>query len=310
MKMASDARLKWKNPIWTNRIFSFWQTFFFKDPEAKKKFLPHNKEFTMIFSVLSIVMVSSAMAQGCTPDATVDDFSKLIYKQLPTGVNGALENKTVDLLGGDYGSKNAEFVIDPTNKVMTVTVSKQGDEETPETNKAGYHPNPNTAPTYNYWFLKFDENACFDLSGYEGFGFDLVAPTGSDMNFTLTQKSPDCTDRLYDSVYHPLTKYITPNGHQQKVFLPFSDFAQNLNGNAFDFKHLKDFTAVNLMPYDGTQFVFSNLVLKGNCSTAKNTNSSSNTAQNGTKSNNAETMSSASVSFMSVIVGVALSIFA
>ena len=53
--------------------------------------------------------------------------------------------------------------------------------------------NPGTAPTFNYWFAKFDEPACYNLTPFQAIQFDLIAPTGSQMNFTMTQKSPNCT---------------------------------------------------------------------------------------------------------------------
>lgn len=65
-----------------------------------------------------------------------------------------------------------------------------------------------------------------------------------------------------DSVYHPLTKYITPNGERQTVTLPLADYAVNLAGNPFDFVHLKDWTIVNMAPADAV-FYMSNLMLKG-----------------------------------------------
>ncbi|KAI8905462.1 hypothetical protein EDD86DRAFT_211538 [Gorgonomyces haynaldii] len=156
--------------------------------------------------------------------------------------------RQLNQLGGDYGIVNATFQINTSAKTLTVVPAVQ------------------TTPN-NFWFAKYDWQACFDLRGYIGFQFELVAPTGSEISFTLTQKSADCVDRLVDSVYVPLTKYITPNGQKQTVLMPFADFSKNINGGNFDFQHLKDWTAVNFSPADGTsQFVFSNLILKGNCS--------------------------------------------
>ena len=106
--------------------------------------------------------------------------------------------------------------------------------------------------------------------------FDLIAPAGSDMNFTLTQRAPctpsvkgqplpagsTTTPRLVDSVYIPLSRFITPNGQKQTVTLYFSNFSKNLVGESFDFQHLKDWTIVNLKPA-GAVFYMSDLKLLG-----------------------------------------------
>lgn len=84
---------------------------------------------------------------------------------------------------------------------------------------------------------------------------------------TLTQKTPDCKDRVpgqSDSTYVPITKYVTPNGTKQSVVVPFSDFATNLQGQPFDMNHLKDWTIVGVTP-EGAKLRISNLVLKGDC---------------------------------------------
>ena len=36
--------------------------------------------------------------------------------------------------------------------------------------------NPGTAETVNYWFVKFDAIACYDLTPYSAIEFDLIAP--------------------------------------------------------------------------------------------------------------------------------------
>jgi type IV secretory pathway VirB10-like protein len=46
--------------------------------------------------------------------------------------------------------------------------------------------------------------------------------------------------------------------------MSLKDFAKNIDGADFDFKHLKDWTLVNLKPV-GVVIKLSNLVLKGNC---------------------------------------------
>ncbi|KAI8912598.1 hypothetical protein EDD86DRAFT_269177 [Gorgonomyces haynaldii] len=207
-------------------------------------------------------LIAPAAAQNCVADRLVDDFAKITTGTLP----GDTTIKNLNLLGGDYGAAGANFSIDTANKHMNI-LAGTADIGTPEPDS-----NPGTSPTFNYWFAKFDIGACYDLTGYTGIAFDLVGPAGSDMNFTLTQKNPFCdtnpsnTTRLVDSVYYPLSKYATMDGTKKTVLLPFKDFSTNLLGGAFDFKHLKDWTAVNLIP-SGAQFVMSNLILKGNCTT-------------------------------------------
>lgn len=77
----------------------------------------------------------------------------------------------------------------PETKSMMIT-SGQADIGQPEP-----QANPGTAPTFNYWFAKFDQVACFNLAGFSAIQFDLIAPVGSNMNFTMTQKSPNCSVR-------------------------------------------------------------------------------------------------------------------
>jgi hypothetical protein len=100
------------------------------------------------------------------------------------------EPKQVNLLGGDYGAAGASFEIRPAERSMVIR-SGTANIGQPEP-----QANPGTAPTFNYWFAKFEPLACFDLSKYSAIQFDLVAPVGSNMNFTMTQKSADCTTRL------------------------------------------------------------------------------------------------------------------
>ena len=186
----------------------------------------------------------------CVPDVLIDDFSAIR--------TGWLDNlpKFFNLVGGDYGSLGAPFTINPNNQSLSI--------------KAGSYPvgvpeaqaNPGTAPTFNYWYVKFDREACFNTTIYSGISFDLIAPLGSDMNFTMTQRSKNCSVRLVDSQYHLLSKYITPDGTKQTVYLPFSDYSLNLFGEAFDFEYFKDWTLVNLGP-EGSEFVMSDLKLVG-----------------------------------------------
>jgi hypothetical protein len=76
----------------------------------------------------------------------------------------------------------------------------------------------------NSWYVKFDERACFDLTPYSAMQFELTAPAGTTMLFTLTQHAPDCKTRIVDSVYTDLEKYSKPDGTKKIVTIPFSDF--------------------------------------------------------------------------------------
>jgi hypothetical protein len=201
--------------------------------------------------------------------------------------------KTFNALGGDYGSLGAPFTIDTVKKSMTIN-ARSYPVGVPEA-----QANPGTAPTFNYWFAKFDEAACFDATVYAGLSFDIIAPFGSDMNFTMTQQSPNCSYRLVDSQYQLLSKYITPDGTKKNVFLPFSDFSTNLYGQAFDFIHLKDWTLVNLGP-EGSEFVISELKLIGK--PVKCVNTSNQTNQNQSKSNHVFKLNS----FLSIWICLAL----
>ena len=217
----------------------------------------------MILIPFTLFIYSTESAFRCGNDLIVDDF-----KIAQTAIIGG-QSKNLNLMGGDYGSAGADFSIDVINQQMIIT-SGTAPIGVPEP-----QANPGTLPTLNYWFTKFNENSCFDLTPYRGIQFDLVAPPGSDMNFTLSQKSPDCVPstpgqqssgvegtRLVDSSYHALTQYIIPNGQKQKVTLLLSDFSKNLVGGSFDFKHLKDWTIVNLEPV-GAVFLMSNITLLG-----------------------------------------------
>lgn len=233
---------------------------------------------TMNFAIVMIIM-GSVFSQSCGPDVIIDDFSVIRA--------GWLDNlpKSFNALGGDYGSLGAPFTIDTTNKSLRIQ-ARSYPVGIPEA-----QANPGTAPTFNYWYAKFDRAACFDSSIFSGLSFDIIAPFGSDMNFTMTQMSPNCSYRLVDSQYQLLSKYITPDGTKQTVFLPFSDFSINLNGSRFDFEHLKDWTLVNLGP-EGSEFVLSDLKLVGGpvgcipVDEPKNNQTSNNESKNTTNSNN------------------------
>jgi hypothetical protein len=146
----------------------------------------------MVFSLASF---AAAQAQACKPDLLLDDFKKIDYHDY----EGA--NRYFNLVGGDYGAYRADFTYD--DKAQKAIIVPTANE--------------------NFWFSKFDLGACFDLTGYTGIQFDITAPAGSSLTFTLTQKAPDCVDRLIDSEYTPLSKYITPNGQKQTVLQPLSD---------------------------------------------------------------------------------------
>ena len=122
----------------------------------------------------------SFAASNCKPDVLIDDFATT---QNATVIG---ENKIVNKLGGDYGSAGAPFQIDTSARRMRIIADEENIGQ-PEP-----WANPGTAPTFNYWFVKFDEFACYDLTPFQAIQFDLIAPRGSNMNFTLTQKSSDC----------------------------------------------------------------------------------------------------------------------
>jgi hypothetical protein len=109
-----------------------------------------------------------------------------------------------------------------------------------DTSEKMYSPGAPTA--HNYWYVKFDAVACFNLARYRAIQFDVKAPAGADFYIALTQKSADCRSRETDSVYKNMTEYITPNGQFQTLTLPVSDFSTNLLNRTFDMAHLKDFT--------------------------------------------------------------------
>ncbi|KAJ1538958.1 hypothetical protein HK405_013313, partial [Cladochytrium tenue] len=136
-----------------------------------------------------------ASAQACQPDVLVDDFRPrtpdMFRTQDPSQgctyatpgdpFNGC--NKTLNLLGGDYGDAAIGLSLDVGSMTLV----------------AGYNPNisdqeaashPHTAPTFNYWFVKFNWENDFDISPYTAMAIDLVAPSGSDFNVTLTQWLP------------------------------------------------------------------------------------------------------------------------
>jgi hypothetical protein len=181
------------------------------------------------------IIIGHVLSQTCKPDLLIDDFAKIDRHDY----EGAL--RYFNLVGGDYGEVGITSTYDTKNKRVEL-LSTAAD---------------------NFWFAKFDLNACFDLTGYTAIQFDFEAPKGTNASFTLTQKSKDCVDRLVDSEYIELNP--PASGVKQVIVQPLQSFAKNLNGTLFDFVHLKDWTLVGLKPV-GTKAYFSNFILKGNCS--------------------------------------------
>jgi hypothetical protein len=190
-----------------------------------------------------LIFAVASFAAQCTPDVLIDDFGKIDVHDY----EGAMRH--FNLVGGDYGEVGINATYHPSMKNVELTSTNVPD---------------------NFWFVKFDLEACFNLNGYTAIEFDIEAPPGTECTFTLTQKSPNCVDRLVDSTYIPLTHYITPNGEKQRVVQPLSEFALNVEGGSFDFAHLKDWTLVGLQPQNVTVKI-SNFVLKGNCPKATET---------------------------------------
>jgi hypothetical protein len=220
----------------------------------------------------------------------IDDFSRLNQGNLPGDPTPRLFN----LVGGDYGELGAPFVIRPSERLMEITIGSENvGQPEPESN-------PGTTPTFNYWFAKFDLPACFDLTGYSAIQFDLLAPAGVNMNFTMTQRSADCQIRLLDSIYHPLTRYSTPDGTKKTITLPLSDYATNLRGGRFDFRYLKDWTIVNLSPV-GARVQISNLMLRGclNTTTSSTVGTSTGTSSTFAAPSASQTKSSAAATYES-----------
>ena len=128
--------------------------------------------------LLLLAATAQTVFAQCTADLLVDNFAKITNGFLPNDASP----KQFNLIGGDYGSAGADFVIDTDSKTLSIVAG------TANVGQPEPLANPNTAVTFNYWFAKFDRDACYNLTQYSGISFDLVAPLGSDMNFTLTQK--------------------------------------------------------------------------------------------------------------------------
>ncbi|KAJ3413131.1 hypothetical protein HDV05_008469 [Chytridiales sp. JEL 0842] len=203
----------------------------------------------------------------CIPDVLVDDFrprnASMRRTQPPgegcekfTDFNGC--EKTLNLLGGDYGDAGCNQVM--TDGRLTITTRNVS----AVINNLESESHPGTAVSFNYWFVKFAWEYDFDLSIYSGLAIDLIAPPNSDFNITLTQWLPATNTRGLDSVYNLMSKYLTPDGTPQTLRMPWSDFKTNLEGGEFKLEDLKDLTVVNMGPV-GSTFVFTKIVLLGNC---------------------------------------------
>jgi hypothetical protein len=218
--------------------------------------------------MIALLLLSggSLVAAQCYQDLLVDDFSRnrIIF------FDGA--DRLVNLLDADYGTESPLTTMTVDTRARTMTVV------------------PGTAEAF--FFAKYNQLACFDLTRYTAFEFELEAPANAEAAFTLTQSNRQCTARVEpgDSVYHPLSRYYTP-GRRQLVRLPFSDFAINVLGGPFDMEHLKDWTMVSMKPI-GARFVFRNMRLIGNragCSRTSTTTSSRTTTTTTTTSSRTTT---------------------
>ncbi|TPX33512.1 hypothetical protein SmJEL517_g03592 [Synchytrium microbalum] len=196
-------------------------------------------------AAVGLAAVSQAQAQ-CVENLLIDDF---ISANRPlTGPAG--NDRIYDLLGGDYGGVGIQG---------NITIDNKGNGTIfPDNSMAGLNGT-------NYFFLKFDPNACFNATLYTGLQMSFVFPAGSDFQIAFTQKAPNCVDRLTDSIYKKLSDYIIPNGSHQSVFIPFADFGQNVAGGAYDWQHIKDLTFLQFMP-TRMPYTFNKLVLLSKCS--------------------------------------------
>ncbi|KAI9335513.1 hypothetical protein BDR26DRAFT_865878 [Obelidium mucronatum] len=227
--------------------------------------------------LISVVLLSCTVAaQSCQQDVLVDDFrarNASMFRQQPltliedgkvvstgcdtnTGFNGC--NKTLNLMGGDFGDSGAAEVL----SVGSLDITAGNNSAVVGSFEADARPN--TAVTINYWFTKFNWENDFDLTPYSGMSLDFIAPIGSDFNITLTQWIPSVNKRGIDSQYRVLSSYVVPNGKPQTLNLKWTDFGTNLNGQPFDLKHLKDVTFVNFVPV-GAVFKFTKMTLTGTC---------------------------------------------
>ncbi|TPX59236.1 hypothetical protein PhCBS80983_g02581 [Powellomyces hirtus] len=187
----------------------------------------------------------------CGRDLLIDDFrsSRRGVLKIP----GETITRQLNLLEADYGQgpnpDSLNYTIDTTAGVIRIVSG------------------PQPVGQDNYWFSKFDPNACFNTTNWHAIAFDLVGPPGGAFTTTLTQKNPDCIDRtpgLSDSDYIPISNYVTLDGTKQPVVMPFADFRRNIAGGAFDLVHLKDWTLNHFLPV-GSVWEISNLRLIRPC---------------------------------------------
>jgi hypothetical protein len=196
----------------------------------------------LLFSLFPAAALAQSPAQPpCTGEGVlIDDFATKEQKYFDNA------NRWINKLGGDYGTDAAStFDIDTTSRVLTMIPRGNG--------------------TDSFFFAKYDQIACFDLTKYSAFQFDLEAPVGAQGAFTLTQTNPACTARVDDgdSVYIGLENYYKNDGTKQTITLPFIDFARrSKDGQPFDMVHLKDWTFVSMVPTN-QPFKFSNMRLLG-----------------------------------------------
>ncbi|KAJ3153094.1 hypothetical protein HK101_001756 [Irineochytrium annulatum] len=173
--------------------------------------------------------------------------------------------RMTNLLGGDYGVDGASQLVNDTNAgYMTIT---PGNDPKQLNNDPVHPPQPLGV---NYFFFKFewddDFTHCADLSPYKGISITISSPPGTDVGITLTQKNDACNNRTLDSQYVNMTKYITPDGTFQEMYIPWTDFAKNWDGvSDFSFAHDKDLTFVGFSPAAGEQYKIERIALKADC---------------------------------------------
>jgi hypothetical protein len=128
----------------------------------------------------NIILVGLVSAAKCTKDILIDEFKKIKVDYY----DNTLRN--FNLIGGDYGHVGIESTYREDDQNLSLASTKSS----------------------NFWFSKFNREACFDLRGYKSIEFDIIAPKGCDAQFTLAQRSSDCQKRLVDSSYTKLTDYL------------------------------------------------------------------------------------------------------
>ncbi|TPX35654.1 hypothetical protein SmJEL517_g01969 [Synchytrium microbalum] len=231
---------------------------------------------------------TAAAACGASKDLFLDDFNINDASRPTTGESGVTrlpqppKNITgavyYNLNGGDYGEGAAPFYV--TNGSMTITANSDSSVD------GEFASHPGTAPTYNYWFSKYNPCACFDATKYVSLVMEFSADPGLDFNITYTQHASDCLTRTIDSVYYPFSKFIKPTGARQTLILPFSLFTKNLVGGAYDLSHIKDLTFVNMNPM-GAKLTVYKMYLSSACGSNLTAASAPNTTSTSTSSNNA-----------------------